>query len=280
MSGKKAEAEHFRACAFTKSDLLIDELALSEISGKEYRSDEGMQSSASGRKGHKQEFILCHETRRPIAMDEAEKCEITGHLVRAGTLGKCEITGKMVLPIGLETCSLTRKRALKRHLVSSSLSGVRLLEQIAQRSSTGTFCTPTERKTCAWSGRAAHPDDIRTCELTGLSIHFEFMTPHAPYRLLPLIEMLNGIRRNSDGVEKWPEVASQLTSAKNGGKYRVEAAIISPDNRHLATSSESRAMLGLRVYQIGALYDVSAKSIVGRICVGKRGKENWIETER
>lgn len=280
MSGKKAEAEHFRACSFTKSDFLAEELAVSEISGRDYRSDEEMKSSVSGRAGHRQEFVLCHDTRLPIAIDEAEKCEITGHLVRAGILEKCEVTGKMVLPIGLERCSLTGKRALKRYFVSSSLSGVRFLEQIAQRSSTGTFCTPTERQTCAWSGRTAHPDDIRTCELTGLSIHREFMTPTAPYRLQPLIEMLNGVRRNSDGIERWPEVASQLASAKNGGKYRVEAAIVSPDNRHLATSSESRALLGLRVYQIGALYDVSAKSIVGRICVGKRGKESWIEIDR
>ncbi|WP_146006689.1 hypothetical protein [Bradyrhizobium forestalis] len=176
--------------------------------------------------------------------------------------------------------SETGKRALKRYFVSSSLSGLRLLEQIAQRSSTGTFCTPTERRTCAWSGRAAHPDDIRTCDLTGLSIHIEFMTPNAPYRLQPLIEILNGVRRNSDGIETWPEVANQLASAKNGGKYRVEAAIISPDNRHLATSSESRALLGLRVNQVGALYEVSTKSIIGRICVGKRGKDGWTETSR
>ena len=280
MSGRRAEAEHFRACAFTKSDFLIDELAVSQISGKEYRSDEAMRSSASGRTGHKQEFVQCHETRQPIAIDEAERCEITGHPVRAGILEKCEITGKKVLPIGLETCSLTGKRALKRHIVSSSLSGVRLLEQMAQRSSTGTFCAPSERRTCSWSGRTAHPDDIRTCELTGLSIYFEFLTSHAPFRLQALVEILNGIRRNSDGVERWPEIANQLTSAKNGGKYRVEAAIMSPDNRHLATSSESRAMLGFRVYQVGALYDISNKCIVGRICVGKRNRESWVEVSR
>lgn len=280
MSGKKAEVEHFRTCAFTKSDVLIDELAVSQVSGKEFRSDEAMQSSVSGRTGHKQEFILCHETRRPIASDEAERCEITGHRVRAGILEKCEITGKRVLPIGLETCSLTGKRALKRYLVSSSLSGRRLLEQIAQRSSTGTFCAPSERQTCAWSGRTAHPDDIRTCELTRLSIHIEFLTPQAPYRLQALIEMLNGIRRNADGADRWPEIAGQLASVKNGGKYRVEAAIMSPDNRHLATSSESRAMLGFRVYQVGALYDISTNSIIGRICVGKRDRESWIEVAR
>jgi superfamily II DNA or RNA helicase len=280
MSGKKAEAEHFRACSFTKSDILVDELFVSEISGKEYRSDESMQSSASGRTGHKQEFFLCHETRRPIATDEAEKCEVTGHLVRTGILERCEITGRMVLPIGLEKCSLTGKRALKRYFVSSSLSGIRLLEQIAQRSSTGTFCAPAERRTCAWSGRDVHPDDIRTCELTGLSIHLEFTTPNAPHRLSPLIEMLNGIRRNSEGSEEWAEVASRLASAKNGGKYRVEAAIMSPNNRHLATSSESKTMLGIRVYHVGALYDISAKSIVGRICVGKRSKENWTSIAR
>jgi hypothetical protein len=71
---------------------------------------------SSGKTGHKQEFVICHETRRPLLLDEAERCEITGYFVRIGILERCEVSGKRVLPIGLERCAISGKRALKRFL--------------------------------------------------------------------------------------------------------------------------------------------------------------------
>ena len=133
---------------------------------------------------------------------------------------------------------------------------------------------------CVWGGHKHHPDDIRKCELTGLSIHFQFATANTPYRLLPLIEMLDGVKRNSDEPARWPDVADRIAAATKRGKYNIEAAILSPDSRHLATCSEIRTMLGMRVYQVGALYELASKSVVGRICIGKRGKENWTEADR
>jgi hypothetical protein len=67
------------------------------------------------------------------ARAEAEQCEVTGRQVRQ------KITGKHVLPSELEHCMATGKRALKRQ--------------------------------CIWSGGLPHPDDLRTCVLTGLPIH-------------------------------------------------------------------------------------------------------------
>jgi superfamily II DNA or RNA helicase len=278
LSGRKAEFEHFGVCSFTQAEVLKDELAVSEISGKFYRIDDQMRSVVSGKAGHKREFVICHETRRPLALDEAERCEITGHFVRIGILDYCEISGKKVLPVGIDRCSVTGKRALKRYIVSSSLSGAKLLERVAIRSSSGFFCTPAESQKCTWSGRDTHPGDVRKCELTGMPVHFEFTTTTAPHRLLPLIEMLDGVRRNSDKAESWNDVADRITSANKGGKYNVQAAVLSPDNQHLATCSELKAMLGLRVYQVGALFDLSSSSIVGRICIGRRGREHWAET--
>lgn len=280
LSGRKAEPEYFGICSFTQAELLKDEIAVSEISGKTYRMDQQMRSSVSGKTGHKQEFVMCHETRQPLTLAETERCEITGHFVRIGVLERCEISGKKVLPIGLERCSVTGKRALKRYVVNSSVSGARVLEQVAIRSSTGPFCTQAEAKNCAWSGRTVHPDDLRKCELTGLPIHFEFATTNSPHRLLPLVEMLDGIRRNADESERWHEVADRIASANKGGRYNVQAAILSPDHQHLAACAELKAMLGMRVYQVGALYDIPSNSIVGRICMGRRGRENWTETVR
>jgi hypothetical protein len=278
-SGKRAEPEHFGSCAFSGSNCLNDELGVSDISGKRYRLDQQSRSIVSNRSGHKQEFVICHETRQPIALDEAERCEITGHPVRIGILEKCEISGKRVLPIGLDRCALTGKRALKKFLVSSSLSEARIFEKVAIRSANGLFCTPTEAATCVWTGYKYHPDDIRKCELTGLHIHFRYITPSAPFRLRPLLEKLDGIKRNSDRSEKWDHIAGLISTATKGGKCHVEAAILSPSNKHLATCSERRAMLGMRVHQVGALFDLTSNSIVGRICTGKRGRESWNEAE-
>jgi len=280
LSGKQAEPEHFGSCSFTQADVLKDELALSEISGKSYRNDQQTRSVVSGKTGHKQEFVICHETRQPIALDEAERCDITGYPVRVGILERCQVSGKKVVPIGLDRCSITGKRALKRFLVSSSLSDARILEEVAIRSAGGLFCAPAEAKACVWSGRKYHPDDIRKCELTGLPIHFEFATSSSPYRLLPLVEMLDGVKRNSDEAERWHDVANRIAAATKGGKYNVEAAILSPNSQHLATCSEIKAMLGMRVYQVGALYDLASNSIVGRVCTGKRSREHWTEATR
>ncbi|MCP4621748.1 MAG: hypothetical protein GY844_35535, partial [Bradyrhizobium sp.] len=278
LSGKKAEAEHFDICAFTQANLLKDELAVSDISGKRYRADQQVRSIVSGRAGHKQEFVTCHETRQPLVVDETEKCEVTGYAVRTGVLERCEISGKNVLPVGLERCSVSGKKALKRFLVSSSVSNTRLLEELAVRSAANLFCAASEAIKCSWSDRKSHPNDIWRCELTGLPVHFLYVTPATPHRLLPLVEMLNGIRRSSDKAEHWNRVADLLGIATKGGKHTVEAAILSPNGQRLAICSELRTMLGLRNHHVGALYDLASDSIVGRISKGKRGKQSWIET--
>lgn len=278
LSGKRAESDRFDICAFTQEDLLKDELAVSDISGKKYRADQQLRSVVSGRQGHKQEFVICHETRQPLVEDEAEKCEITGHTVRIGVLERCEISGKRVLPIGLERCAASGKKALKRFLVNSSLSNVRLLNVMAIQSAAGLFCTPSEATRCVWSNRRSHPDDIRKCQLTGLPIHLDYLTPRSPYQLSPLIEMLNGVRRNTDQTDRWSRVADRLVAATKGGKYTLEAAILSPSNQHLAICAELPTMLGLRTYHVGALYELASDTLVGKISKGRRGKEAWIES--
>jgi hypothetical protein len=40
------------------------------------------------------------------------------------------------------------------------VSGARLLQRVAVRSVAGKYCAPIEAKTCMWSGRRTHPDDL------------------------------------------------------------------------------------------------------------------------
>jgi superfamily II DNA or RNA helicase len=277
LSGKRAEPAYFGVCGFTDAEVLKTELATSEISGKPYRKDEQMQSAVSGYTGHKDEFVLCHETGQAVAKREAEQCEVSGKHVRPGVLGVCGVTNKRVLPSELDRCAVTGKSALKELLVTSSVSQQRMLEDVAVRSSTGVFCAPVETKICFWSARNCHPDDVRTCGLTGLPIHVEFATADALPRLRPLTELLDGIRHTTDETALWDSVGTRVATALRRGKCRIEGAVRSPARRHLATCSEIRTMMGMRVRQIGSIYDIDRNTIVGRLAVGKRGSKNWVE---
>jgi superfamily II DNA or RNA helicase len=280
VSGKRAEPAYFGRCEFTNIDALESELAVSEVSGKHYRRDEQMRSAFSGKTGHRHEFTLCHETRQPIAIVEAERCESTGKLVRPGILETCEVTGKRVLPSECLRCAVTGKRILKRLLVTSSLSQVPILERLAISSAGGNFCSPAEARRCAWSSQKCHPDDIRVCELTGLSVHFEFITPGVHPRLQPLVDILDGVKRSTDEMPRWIEIAAKISAALAGSQCRIESAVLSPNKSCLAVCAEVKTFLGLRLHQAGAIYVLPDNEIIGRVIRGKRGAQGWMEVAR
>jgi hypothetical protein len=57
---ERAEPEHFGRCDFTGAEVLNTEIAVSEVSGKPYRTDQQLRSAVSGKAGHKEEFLyLC-----------------------------------------------------------------------------------------------------------------------------------------------------------------------------------------------------------------------------
>lgn len=276
ISGRRAEPEHFGRCDFTEAEVLNTALAVSEVSGKRYRFDQHLRSAVSGKSGHKDEFLFCHETRQPMTPQEAEQCQLTGELVRPGVLERCAVTGKAVLPSELERCAATDKRVLKKLLVMSSVSGARLQHRLAVRSIAGRYCAPSEAKTCIWSGRRSHPDDMRVCSLIGIPFHIEFASSAEKPCLQPLGDLLHGMRRTTDAADRWDEIASRASSALHGTRCRVETAQLSPDGRHVAICSEIRTLLGLRVHRAGLLYSIEDGSIVGRIARGKRTAKGWI----
>jgi hypothetical protein len=276
VTGKRAEPAYFGRCDFTDTEVLNSELSASEVSGRLYRTDQQLRSAVSGRVGHKDEFVHCDETRQPMVPIEAERCQITGKLVRPGILETCAVTGKAVLPSELARCSVTEERVLKKLLVTSSQSGARLLERVAVKSLAGQYCAPTEAKTCAWSGRRTHPNDLRVCVLTGLPIHLEFATSGEQPHLQPLGDLLHGVRRTSDAPDRWDDIDSKTSTALRGSRCRVETARVSPDERHLAICSEVRTLLGFRVHQAGLIYSIDDESIVGRIAMGKRTSKGWV----
>ena len=277
LSGKRAEPEHFGRCTFTKAELLKSELATSEISGRAYRSDEQMKSAVSGKAGHRQEFIACHETRQPIALAEAEQCEVTANKVRPGILETCAESGRRVLASELARCAATDMRVLKSLLVTSSISGGRLLADEGIRSASGNYCLPAEARGCFWSGGTSHPEDLRTCALTGLAAHQQFITETGPPRLRPLVELLDGVLHDTEERPAWNGAAARLAEALRGGRCQIQAATRSPTGKHLAISCEVRTLLRLRVSHVGAIYALGRETIIGRIARGKRRVKGWTE---
>jgi hypothetical protein len=280
VSGKLAEPEQFAQCEFTQVEALHSELGVSEISGKRYRLDEQTRSVVSGKVGHYTEFVLCDVTQQPFAPGEGENCEITGHLVVPSVLERCSVSGKTSIPSELEQCASSGQWAQKKYFVASSISGARVLERYALRSAKGKFCTPLEGKRCMWSGRNYHPDDLRTCALTGVLVHFQFVTSDAGLRLQPLRDLLYGFRRTADASDLWESIAAKASVALGGGRCRLEAAQTSPDGRHLAVCSEVRSFLGRSVRQAGLLYSFRDDQIIGRIALGKRSPDGWTNAGR
>jgi hypothetical protein len=112
--------------------------------------------------------------------------------------------------------------------------------------------------------------------MTGLLIYSEYLGSDSGNGLRPLNALLNGKKRTEDDKSHWEAAAARLASLQ-GGKTRVEAAIKSMDGQHLAISCESKTLFGLRSSVLGALYDLHDGTVVGRVAVGKRENNVWLQ---
>lgn len=273
-SSKRGEPEFFGTCEFTQSEVLKSELEVSQVSGRKFRRDQEAVSFVSGKNGHQSEFVFTSEPREVLLPSEAETCEVTGKVVRAGTLLKCEITGKNVIPSELEKSAVSRKMALKTLFVASSLSGARVLESEALVSASGKYCLVREAKPCLWSGQKFHPDDLRACQLTGITAHFEYMTTSGGSCLEPLMNLLKGISRKSEMATDWPLIVRNVSQFLDK-KTRIEAAELSPSKEMLAVCLETKNWLGLNTRQAGITYSLRDNAVTGRVVIGKRNQVSW-----
>lgn len=278
VSGRLAEPENCTICAFTGGALLPSEVSISEISEKPYRTDQQARSAVSGKTAHRSELVTCAETNQLLAPVEGERCAVTNKLVVPGLLERCSVSGLKVLPSELEQSSVSGRKALRQHLVTSSVSGSRLVEDEAIHSAAGTVCTPDEVRPCAWSGVTSHPDDQVVCGLTGLRIHQRFITRKQAARLQALAELLDHTAHPTDAKDSWPRIA-EGAAAIFRGRYRIEAAQLSPDKQHLAVTAEVKTLLGLRVQHVGFVYALSPGLVLGRIAVGKRSAGGWAQAK-
>ena len=264
ISGKRAEPTYFASCELTSADVLTSELTVSEISRKRYRSDQSAVSALSSKRGHASEFVTCYETRQLIAKAEAEQCAVSGQWVRPSVLTACEVSGKRVLPSELQRCAVTGKHALKEYLVTSSVSQRRFLKSAAIASADNDhYCMDEEAAVCAWSGKRSHPSDTGVCMATGLRVRKEYLS--SPGGLTAVLQLLSGTLHSQDHVHVWPQITAQFSNLLGKGKLRMQAAVLSPDEKTLACRWEVKTFLGIMTRYVSAIYALDQGTIVGRI---------------
>ena len=186
----------------------------------------------------------------------------------------CEVTRKHVLPSQCARCSVTNKIALKTLLVLSSVSQMPVLASIAVKSSSSKFCLPNECQNCSWTGNRFHPEDIRICKLTGLTIHQEFLTEDRSY-LRPLFDLLNDLQSSPDG-KKYPLLEGAVSRKLKGLKCRIVSGAISPTKNTWAVCAVSKSVMGFKIDHLGFVLSPQTKEIIGQIAQGKRTRNGWV----
>ncbi len=206
------------------------------------------------------------------------RCAFSGDEVLLSETRASDVSGKPYRADGAATSALSRRTGHKSEFVVSSVSGISLLPDEAVRSNLGAYCAPGETRACTWSGRKAHPGDLRVCSLTGIDIHLDYVASHGPPRLEALSRLLDGTSRSTDRPDLWDAAALRESALLGRARCRVESAVLSPDRAHLAIVSEVRTMFGLRSRRSGFLYATADDDVTGRIALGQRGAAGWRAT--
>lgn len=257
-SGRYARPDLMARCEATGKRALPDELAISAVTGRRVLKSLLRTSAISGKQAEAENFQTCAFTGSAGLKDEITISEISGKPYRADQTEHSRVSGK---------------RGHRGEFVHSSVSGAAMLRAEAVVSAQGAYCLPEEARTCTWTERRIHPDDIRICALTGLPFQAALMTGEPP-RLGVLAEMLDGTLRPAEGSQAWPQAAQHL-AAQLGGTCRIDAAALSPTGKYLAVCCEVRTLLGLRVQWAGALVDATTGQASGRMTLGKRANGRW-----
>jgi len=274
VSGRKAAPSECGQCEFTSAVVLLDELKVSEVSDRHYRIDRQRSSDLSGRTGDRSEFVDCEFSNKCFLPDEGVRCELTGKLVAPGILQKCDVTGKMVVPTELKICAESGRVAVSNCFALSSVSGTHFIREYAVTSIGGKICRPSECEYCFWSGEFWHPDDVRDCSLTQISVHVEY-TIDQPPKLKSLAQLLDGENTSIDVRQWWPIIESAFV-AKTGNEHgQITNAVLSPSRRLLACTMLLRSMMGFKKRFAGFVFSLEKKRIVGGVVVGKRSNGSW-----
>jgi len=261
ISERLAYPEHTLICAYSRKRILADEAEKSSVTGDMVAKKFLKTSSLSGKRAEEKYFGVCHFTKSEVLETELATSQVSGKKYRVDEQLKSVVSGTI---------------GHKQEFVFSVISNTPLLETEGLRSSRGNFCSPLEARSCSWSGRKSHPEDLKECDLTGVSIYTEYLSTQAPFRFELLYNFLNGTRKKSDKTDLWPAINDYASMSLGGGRCNVDSAELSPDGKNLAVVLEVKTWMGLRTRHVGLIYSHPDHATIGRVVIGKRGEKGWV----
>jgi superfamily II DNA or RNA helicase len=196
---RKGIQSEIQRCEVTQKLLLMDELGLSDWSGKKVDKAFLIRSKASDRFAVRNEMVECAETKSLLLPDEVLKCSVTEKVIDKRLLirselsgeyglkklsGYCEVTKKLVLLKELRICAFTKMKVIAKELVPCAITGkLGARTKMLQSSVSGKYVNPdnatrsvysdliglkNECQICSWYGQAVLKNELAICSLTKL----------------------------------------------------------------------------------------------------------------
>jgi hypothetical protein len=158
---RRGVPDEFGRCEETGAELLVDELALSDASGKRVDRALLVRSEMSERKALARELVACGVTGKRGLPDETGLCTVSGLRVDTRLLVPSALSGKTALDRFMVTCAVTGKKVLPGEL--------------AQCAVTGKWVLPTLLVTCEESGVRALSTELGRCAVSGRRLLLKYL---------------------------------------------------------------------------------------------------------
>jgi superfamily II DNA or RNA helicase len=292
-------------CTASKRVLLKDEVGKSAVSGQIADKDLLVPSARSGALALKSELIPCAKSGALLLPSEVGVCALTGKTVddrlleksavsntralkdvlvtcaKTGArvlpseLASCEVSGAKVLPQFLAQCQLTQKRVLRDLLVSSAISGILFLRQHAVVSlESKRNGTSKEAVFCHWLNGPVLIDEAGKCSLTGLTFSRRFLNTNS--ELACLRELLDGHTHRARQSAHFAEWLLQQDPKTFDGLTETWV-LESPSGAIQVTCGKIQHFFGFVVRYVGLVLKKDSRYLpLGRIVIGRRGNQGWV----
>lgn len=239
--GRAGLSGEARTCEITGRRLLLDETAISCVSGKTVDTDLLVPSAMSGDLAMRDEMSTCESTGDLILPRELGRCEISGKLVRSDLLQQSAVSGQkalqtlmvrcperkeLILPEEAEHCAVTRLPTSRDRMGTCSITGRRAGRsrlQYLEDNITGYIADAISQdkteeisghnvlvQACPLLNKMVLTIEMKTCGLTGLFVHRSLLNDSS--ELHELRKLLDGVVSESAcAVSK--ELATVLQNA-------------------------------------------------------------------
>lgn len=290
-------------CEATGRQLLIDEVAVSMISGKSVGEDLLYESPVSGRMAMKEEMVKCDQSGKYLCPDEIAKCEVSGQLVDLRLLATSKVSGRKALKKMMLKCGATGRAILPEEAVRCAITGQMVShDSTAECTVTGRIATKNRMKhvgglpeylyiedqvtkqevtnrtgqssivcQCEWSCQHLLTIDTVVCKLTGLRVAKSIV--NAQGEIADVRDLMNG--EIASRATRVPQ--SQLQDLKKRASLKISGGVsLSSHDEHIQVLclSVKSGLLGFSTDYALVVHAIVSEEIKV-IKIGKRLSGEW-----